>query len=120
VFPLHWVWLGAHTPVHPPVTHVWPVHVVAALHCPSALHVDTPLPEHSVSLDTHTPVQTPATHVEPVHAVGSAHIPSVPHVSTPLPEHCSAPGLHDPAHAPAVQTPMHGSAALQTPAVLHV
>jgi hypothetical protein len=39
---------GAHTPVHAPPTHVWPLHAVGELHVPLEVHVSTPLPEHVV------------------------------------------------------------------------
>jgi hypothetical protein len=41
-------WLGAHTPVQAPDTHVWLLQALAVPHEPLAWHVCTPLPEHVV------------------------------------------------------------------------
>ncbi len=61
--PEHIVCVGAHTPVHAPLTHVWLVHAVAELHVPFDWHDSTPLPEHVVWLGAHTPAHAPLTHV---------------------------------------------------------
>ena len=60
----HWpqgtglVWPGAHVPVQAPLTHVWPVHVVGAPHCPFE-HVSTALPAQRTSPVTHGPASRP-------------------------------------------------------------
>jgi hypothetical protein len=46
--PEHVVWLGAHTPVHTPLTQVWLLQAVGVLHVPLDVQVSTPLPEHVV------------------------------------------------------------------------
>jgi hypothetical protein len=117
--PLHPTWLGAQTPLHAPLMHVWSLHALAEPHPPAESHVWTPLPEHRTWPRAHVPLHTPLMHVWLVHATGAPHSSFEPHVSTAFPEHCKLPGTHDPVHCPPVQTPMQGDAAPHAPTALH-
>jgi hypothetical protein len=106
----HWTAAGVQTPVQAPFTQAWLVQVTAALHCPLALHVSTPLPEQWVAPGVHA-AHVPPTHtgVPPPHAVAVPQLPVASHVSTPLPEQRVAPGVHTPeqqALAPPSHPPM--------------
>ena len=85
------------------------VHAEGAPHCPTALHVWTPLPEHCFCPGAHTPAHAPFTHVWLVHAEGAPHCPLPSQVCTPLPEHWVAFGVHEPAQVPAVHTAGHAA-----------
>jgi hypothetical protein len=58
---VHWVWPGAHTPVHAPPTHVWLLQAAAVPHVPVDVHVSTPLllESHCVVPHAQTPVPVP-------------------------------------------------------------
>jgi hypothetical protein len=62
-------------------------HVHDAVHCPSASHVCTALPEHCVApcVQTHAPPRH--TGLVPVHATGDPQMPLDEHVTTALPSH---------------------------------
>jgi len=64
---------GVHWPVHAPATHALFTQVTGALHCPTALHVSTPLFEHSVLFGAQMPVQVPFTHADAAHATAVPH-----------------------------------------------
>jgi hypothetical protein len=62
--PLHMFWPWAHTPVHPPLTHVWLVHAVAFCQVPVALQVcGCEGFAHWTWVGAQTPWQEPPTHV---------------------------------------------------------
>ena len=62
--PEHVVWLGAHTPVQAPLTHVWLLQAVPVVHVPAELHVSGWLaPEQLTWPGAHTPEHAPLTHV---------------------------------------------------------
>jgi hypothetical protein len=86
------VWPGAHTPVHPPLEHVWFTHAMGVPHMP-ATHVCTPLPEHCACPAVHAPVHAPAAHVPVAQVTGDPHAPPA-HVSTALPEQRVCPDAH--------------------------
>ena len=79
------------------------MHAAAALHCPLALHVWTPLPEHCFAPGVHAAHAPPTqTGVPPPQAAAAPQLPVASQVSTPLPEQRVAPGVHTPAQqAPA-------------------
>jgi hypothetical protein len=113
LLPEHCAWLGAHTPVHAPVTQVWLVHACAGPQWPVASHVCTPLPIHWVSPFAHTPwheADVPfGTQVDFEQAVGAPQLPLV-HCCTPLPEHWLVPAVQAPEQAPPMQVPVeHGT-----------
>lgn len=104
----HCVALGTHTPPQSPPT--WPIvpthafaQVVAAPHCPFALHVSTCVSlVHRVVLGVQAASHWGAV-IEP-----STQVPAVLHVSGVAPSHPVVSGVHSPVHAPAVHRYEHG------------
>jgi hypothetical protein len=93
----HCVWLGAHTPLQAPATHVWPVDVQSIVppHAPVEPQIADELPRHPIAPGVHA-TQRPARHdgVAPLHAASaSTHCPAE-HVSGVEPTHAVAPSVH--------------------------
>jgi hypothetical protein len=80
VTPLQPVLPGVHVPVQEPATQAWFTQVTGALHCPTALHVWTPLLEHCFAPGVQIPVQVPLTQADPAHVTAVPHCPFEPHV----------------------------------------
>jgi hypothetical protein len=95
--PWHWVWLGAHEPVHDPPTHAWFEHGTGVPQVPASPHVMTPLFEHSVAPGAHW-TQAPFQHtaVAPEHVVWFCQWPEPSHVCVTLPMHCVWPCAQTP------------------------
>lgn len=121
--PEHVVCVGAHWPVHTPLTQVWFTHAVPFCHVPVLSHVCGCVPElHCSAPGVHTPVQLPPTHAWLVHAVAFCHVPLVLHVCGCWPLHCVCVGAHTPVQTPATQVWFEHAVPVfdQVPELVHV
>ncbi len=86
----HCTSVGAHTPVHVPLTQVvWP-QSMAVPQLPVPSQISTPLPEHVLAPGLHVPVHCPeptAPEQTEGHAVAEPYVPFAVHCATPLPTH---------------------------------
>jgi hypothetical protein len=99
--PEHCFWPAEQGPVQAPPEHFSPLGHVASVHCPSAVHVCTPVPalSHWVAPGSHTPHLEPE-QTEASQGTAGPQLPVESHVSTPPPfgAHSVVPGAQTPVH----------------------